>query len=190
LHYDELLRLAKLNSDHKEKVIELEPAIIESLANTDPKYPALEVGSRYGGSSCLILAHIEKEAKHRPFVTVDVDPEHERIREWTGKLGVPWTHYRTSQEEFVSKNSTVFGFVYLDADHEEARVKRDIGLLIPYIAPGGIIAVDDVENWSSLPSYEGLERVDYSEAWKALGYEEHWQGWHSGHHFIAYRKSL
>lgn len=183
MSYEELLKLASEKSDHGDRVVELEPAIEEAIRNTSPEYPALEIGNREGGSALLIMLYINTEGKRRDFITCDTNSWPKLIVEWTKKLGINSAHYQMTQELFVAdvaKNYT-FGFVYLDADHNQTNVVRDIGILIPRLAKGAIVAVDDVESWGELPGFEGLERIEFAVD------EGHKLGVH-GHHIIYYRR--
>ena len=179
--YEELLKLASEKSDHGDRVVELKPAIEEAIRNTSPEYPALEIGNREGGSALLILAHLGKEGKHRELITADVNDCAKIVAERAGNLSIPYRHFKGTQEDFVKNNAMTFGFVYLDADHVQTNVVRDIGILIPRLAKGAIVAVDDVEDWGELPSFEGLERIEYAvDEGNKLGVH--------GHHAAFYRK--
>ena len=183
MSYEEMLEIAKSASDHEVRVQEFEPAIIESFAHTDTQFPALEIGNGAGGSAILILAHIHKEGKHRELLTADAHDCPQLIVDWAKKLDIPHKHTQMAQELFVTdvaKNYTL-GFVYLDADHDPTNVVRDIGILIPRLAKGAIVAVDDVEDWGELPGFEGLERIEYAvDEGNKLGVH--------GHHISFWRK--
>jgi hypothetical protein len=93
-------------------------------------------------------------------------------------------HCQRPQKDFVRENHIVpFGFVYLDADHAMEPVIEDAKTLAPHMVENAIMAIDDVESWSSLPdlSAVGLQRVDFK-------VDEGGQAWPSGHHVIFYRK--
>lgn len=176
-----MLEIAKTKSDHGDRVVELEPAIEEAIRNTSPEYPALEIGNLKGGSALLILAHIDKEGKHRELITADVGDYVKIVADWAGKLGIPHRHFKGTQEDFVKNSTMTFGFVYLDADHDRTNVVRDIGILIPRLTKGAIVAVDDVEDWGELPGFEDLERIEYAvDEGNKLGVH--------GHHIAFYRK--
>jgi cephalosporin hydroxylase len=179
MSYEEMLAEAKAKSDHHDRVTELEPALMASLSATDPTLPVLEIGNRDGGSGILIMWH----ARPREFVSCDIGPAPGIFAEWSAKLGVRHTHFQSSQKDFINgeaKNHT-WGFVYFDADHREEDVMEDMKAMVPYLARGCILAVDDVNEWSSLPEVEGLEMVDFHmDEGTSLG--KH------GHHFMAWRK--
>ena len=180
--YEEALKEATEHSDHGARVIELEPAIKEALANTLPEYPFLEIGNRDGGSAILIMWYIANEGKNRAFETCDTGEQSKNIAEWVQKLNVNYLGYNQKlQYGFVRQNERVYGFIYLDADHKYENVKEDLNILKEFVCKGGIIAVDDVEGWPDLPYIEGTALVNYDID------EGEKRGSH-GHHFIAYRK--
>ena len=171
--FEEVLKVAQDHSDHGTRVQEFEPALIQALRDTSPKNPVLEIGNRDGGSALWIMWNIYEEAEQRKLITVDVNDQPTLIAEWATKLGLPVVeHHRMAQEDFVKglvwlpvsdiPTARCYGFVYLDADHGEATVTRDMRILANYVCKGGIIAVDDVESWKELPVVEGLERIEFN----------------------------
>jgi len=161
LSYDKMQELSA-RSDHASRIIsELAPPLKE-LSKWET-LPALEVGNRDGGSAIVILYYLQ-QVPRTWFTTVDVTECPPIITEWVEKLGIPHKHWKMPQADFMEKhmNSTNrWGFVFLDADHSQATCSADIRKLIPLMERGGIIAVDDVNDWPTLPEFEGLERVKY-----------------------------
>lgn len=181
MEYEEILKLAKTNSDHGDRVQEFEPALVESLANTNEIYPALEIGNKDGGSGVLIMWHLWKENKKRVFISVDLNDAPSLFVEYAEKLGIDWAHYKKPQAEFIKENGVMYGFVYLDAEHDMYKVKEDVIKLTPVLAKGCIVAIDDVEGWEELPEFYNLQRVEYNiDEGKSLG--KH------GHHIAFYRR--
>ena len=166
-----VLRTAQDHSDHGTRVQEFEPALIQSLRDTSPENPVLEIGNRDGGSALWIMWNLYEDAERRKLITVDVNAQPTLIAEWATKLEIPTEHHKMSQEDFIKgllylPNSEIttarcYAFVYLDADHGEATVTRDLRILANYVCKGGIIAVDDVESWKELPVIDGLERIEF-----------------------------
>lgn len=180
--YEEALKEASEKSDHGKRVIELEPAIKEALANTSPEYPFLEIGNRDGGSAILTMWYIANENKNRAFETCDTAEQSKNIAEWVQKLNINYLgHNKKTQFDFVRQNERFYGFIYLDANHKYEEVKEDLSILKEFVCKGAIIAIDDVEGWPELPHIEGLEMVEYQVD------EGEKRGEH-GHHFISYRK--
>lgn len=167
-----VLKLAQDHSDHGARVQEFEPALIQSLRDTPTNAPVLEIGNRDGGSALWIMWNLYEEAEQRKLITVDINAQPTLIAEWATKFGLPTVeHHSMSQENFIKgllllpkspiPTSSCYGFVYLDADHGELTVPRDMKILANYVCKGGIIAVDDVEGWPELPVIDGMERIEF-----------------------------
>ena len=156
-----MLQIASPKSDHGSRVVEVKFALEESLRNTLSVYPALEIGNREGGSALYIMWHLQTEGKNRLFVTCDVNNAPQLLSDFARDWKMDWAHFKMTQERFIKDSMFTFGFVYLDADHEYTTVKRDLELLVPKLAKGCIVAVDDVHQWQELPVIEGLEQVIY-----------------------------
>lgn len=163
MNYDEMKEHAKY-SDHQQRIIsELEQPLKDALARTPPSFPVLEIGNREGGSAAVQLYYIGLEDKKRRFVTVDSGDAVRRIAQISESLGIDWKHYKSAQTDWVKQNVETFGFIFLDADHDQTNVSRDMRILAPYLAEGGVMAVDDCQEWKEIPSFEevGLHRVYY-----------------------------
>jgi predicted O-methyltransferase YrrM len=189
---EKMLKLAETYSDHKRRITsEIGPPLRE-LSKRDTLL-ALEVGNREGGSAIVILYYLQ----HVPrswFITVDVGPCPPLITEWVEKLGIPHKHWKMTQAEYFDGPAKVemapgqttvpYGFVFLDADHGQSSCSADIRKLTPSMEKGGVIAVDDVDVWQTLPEFEGLERVNYEGVdqgdFKAPSH---------GHHIAYWRKT-
>jgi cephalosporin hydroxylase len=164
MNYEEMLEGAK-SSDHHERIIsELEQPLKDALANTPSSAAVLEIGNREGGSAVVELYYIALEGKARKFVTVDAgDPNPQLIKDWVTRTSTSHEYHKSSQEDFVKGNTADYGFIFLDSDHDEARVTRDMRVLAPYLHLGGMLAVDDTHEWKEIPDLEdvGLKRVYY-----------------------------
>lgn len=157
---DEVVQLAK-RSDHNERIIsELKPALTVAFLTTKAENPCLEIGCREGGSGSYTMHWIRREGLGRKFYSVDSDecPQlfHEIVKNWQ----IQHRHYKQSQESFILEilpnlNETL-GFVFLDADHSYENVVKHMKALIPYLANGAIVAVDDVDGWKEIPKIEGV----------------------------------
>lgn len=187
---EEILALAVTRSDHGQRVFELEPAIDMAL-NNNLAGPILQIGNGEGGSALLILDKLSKlklNDRLLELYTVDTNPAPSIIGIWADKLGIFYQHFTCSQEEFVKDEATYVRFlrwslVYLDADHRYESVVRDMKLLVKNIAKNGILIVDDVDGWETIPELVdvGLERVDYKvDEGPKLGPH--------GHHVAVWRK--
>ena len=184
MNYDEMLQHSEA-SDHGRRIVsELEQAIKESFANTSIDYPALEIGNRDGGSAIVAIYYIGLVEPRRKFVSVDSGACPARITEWTGKLGIPHQHFQMPQADFVKDDKTEWGFIFLDADHGYETVKRDMEILAPRLAKGGMMVVDDVHEWPELPVIEGLERIEL----KVDEGDRDWSNTKTGHHIAFWRK--
>ena len=182
ISYEDILKEASEKSDHGKRVIELEPALKDALANTSPEYSCLEIGNRDGGSAILTMWYIANENKNRAFETCDTAEQSKNIAEWVQKLNINYLgHNQKPQYDFVRHNERVYGFIYLDAEHGYEPIKADLNILKEFVCKGAIIAVDDVEGWPDLPAIDGLEMVEFQTD------EGEKKGLY-GHHCIAYRK--
>lgn len=161
MEYEEILGIAASHSDHRERVVEIKPALEDALRNTSPIYPVLEIGNREGGSALLIMWHLYIEARGRGMVTVDIGKETSLITEWKQRLRITAPHFISKQRDYVKGMQTPWAFVYLDADHNEASCVEDLQTFSPHMVPMGIVAVDDVHEWKSLPIIEGMLRIAY-----------------------------
>jgi len=155
ISYDEMLVLASGNSDHQQRVIELEPPLVDALTNTEP-LQVLEIGNGSGGSGLLILYHIWKIGKGHAFTTVDRNDCPKLILEWAEKFKVPHSHFKLDQQQFIEKLETAYSFIYLDADHRETEVKQDALVLGRQLVRGGVLVIDDVNEWKTLPDLSGV----------------------------------
>ena len=156
MDYDEMLKEAE-SSDHGQRIVkELEPALKDALSRTTA--PALEIGNREGGSGAVIIYYLDLEGRNRRFVTVDINVAPERIT----RLAKNHEHFRAEQKDWVVQNKEIFGFMFLDAEHDRDPVVKDMETLAPYLAEGGIMVVDDTNDWKDIPDdFAGLKRTDY-----------------------------
>lgn len=161
MEYEEILKIAASYSDHRERVVEIKPALEDSLRNTSPIYPVLEIGNREGGSTLLIMWHLYIEARGRHMITVDINKEASLITEWKQRLRINVQHFSMRQRDFVEGPQAFWAFVYLDADHEEPSCVEDLRRFSNHMVPNGIVAVDDVQEWKNLPIIEGMMRITY-----------------------------
>ncbi len=155
------------SSDHGSRIVkELEQPLKDALSRTDPAYGVLEIGNREGGSGVVQLYYIALEGKGRRFVTVDINDVPTRIKKWVEKDGVNHQHFRAEEKNWVRDNKETFAFIFLDAEHDQKAVIEHMKTLAPYLTTGGIMVVDDTNQWpgvpdGDLPEVEGLKRVDY-----------------------------
>ena len=162
MNYEELLSVASSLSDHGKRVTEIEPSIKEALS-TPSEYPFLEIGNREGGSAILTMWYVAQENKRRGFETCDVSEQSRNIAEYVQKFDINYLgHNKQPQFDFVRHNERIYGFIYLDAEHGYEKVKDDLNILKEFVCSGGIIAIDDVEDWPDLPYIEGMELVLYN----------------------------
>lgn len=72
------------------------------------------------------------------------------------KLDVPLIFCDSAKAANFFKDNGCF-FVFLDADHEEESVRRDINAWLPKIAPGGILAGHDYEHPKAVKLHPGVK---------------------------------
>ena len=157
--YEEILIRAIAQSDHHERVQEIEPAIIDAIKNTPIYAPIIEIGNREGGSAILLMWH----SKGRRFYTCDAGACPKMILEYVPKFDLSdYEHFQMTQREFVTEHLPAYiGFIYFDADHNRDSVMEDVRTTIPHLVKGAIVAIDDVNMWDTLASFEGLEEISY-----------------------------
>lgn len=176
---EEILNLCKNHSDHRERVQEFLPALLEGLKQEGN---IMETGNGAGGSGLFILYHMKEDGRERIFITNDAKPCPQLITEYATKWNIPHTHYQMPIEQFVNELPPLhFTFIYHDSDHYYSRVSGQLEKLAEKLVKGGIMAVDDVNEWPSIPTIQNLEPVKYeTDEGKKLGTH--------GHHIAFYRK--
>jgi SAM-dependent methyltransferase len=98
---------------------------------------AIELGVLRGDFSRQILARAMPSVLH--LVDIDFGPLASDIR---GDPSVR-LHRGLTLEVMPGFPDAAFDFIYVDADHSYPAVRRDIGLAVPKLKPGGIIAFND-----------------------------------------------
>lgn len=114
----------------------------------------LEVGSFRGYTTRIIAEHAPEGSQ---VVAVDRDPRHgeaylntplaDKIERRIGEI----THAAFERDPKAS-----YDFMFLDADHSYAAVKKDTDILLPLLANDGIIIWHDYGNWGRLSGRNGV----------------------------------
>jgi hypothetical protein len=177
----QLFNMAKERTDNPSSVELVREMAHKVFGHVGPEHPALEFGTRWGGSALALLSAILDRDRIRPLITVDPYgdlPYHADLKEvsWTysnahyrGTMsrlssvaegcGLNWMHLMMKDSDYMEHLwSSVpiylcpkpllrptFSFVYLDAEHTEEAVRRQLTWLKGKIAKGGLVVVDDAD---------------------------------------------
>lgn len=118
------------------------------LVRTRRPDTVLEVGVADGTSSFVLLAALNRN-DHGRLVSVDVDPRAGVIAaedpRWDRRIHTPESADR--QLAALAAEIGPVDVFYHDALHQYAPQTRDLYAVLPVMAPGGVVVVDDI-NWS------------------------------------------
>ncbi len=113
------------------------------LAQIAPDGIAVECGVAHGGSlACWAAARVGRG----PIVGVDVKFR-QGVRERLDAYGYGITYLEMPSWDGANKVKQSVAFAFIDSDHSEAGVPRDIAVWPDKIAPGGILAFHDYDVW-------------------------------------------
>lgn len=114
----------------------------------------LEVGSFRGFTARMLAAHTPETTR---LVTVDRDPRHgsayrgtplaARIERRVGVVG---------PEVFAGDGPGSYQLIFLDAEHAYAEVRHDTEVLLPLLAPDGILVWHDYAPWGHYSGRNGV----------------------------------
>jgi SAM-dependent methyltransferase len=115
----------------------------------------LELGTALGRSTVCLAQ------QGRQVVSVDVQDQSE-AKEWCRRYGVEErvVFHQGEVERIVPRLEERFDMVFIDTEHDETSVKRDIEAALPMLRPGGLIAFHDYPD----PGWPDVRRVvdDYA----------------------------
>lgn len=107
-----------------------------------------EVGVQAGEFSRTIL----EVCRPQVLELIDIDTQRFKLTEQFSaeiEAGVVNVHERDSAQKISEYPDAYFDFIYIDADHAYAGVKRDIAAAYPKVRPGGYLLFNDYTFWSS-----------------------------------------
>lgn len=125
------------------------------ITTVDPNYPICVLGSIFGVKEKKRVLEYAREAFHHfsiskritileGFLSSPTTTYWDRyLRDWNGEPGVI-DHEAVSVVGNRIAATAPFDAVFIDADHSSAAVYNDLSLVAPYLAPKGLIALDDV----------------------------------------------
>ena len=176
-----IIEEAKKHSDHHARVTEWELPILRALAETPKGTPMLEIGVQNGGSLLYLMSLVSAIDPSRIIISVDVQKSPGICQEWADRLNLGWKHFESSQRDFVLSNRMSFAYANFDADHRAKECQEDIRMFTQYMIEGGILVKDDVDQWDTIPEFEGMKRIVFD-----IDEGTH-RGKH-GHHTASWRK--
>lgn len=108
--------------------------------------PMLEIGSRFGGSTVLMLA---AGGELRDLVSIDTAPEHAPESRWFfERQEVSERLTLLQQDSKIRLAGQRFGLIFIDGDHSYEGVKGDVEAHWPNVIPGGLVAFHDAYDQS------------------------------------------
>jgi predicted O-methyltransferase YrrM len=121
----------------------------------------LELGTRTGESTVVLLAATREISGHVTSVDVAPCPEAKRKVEQAGLAG-HWT-FILSDDLALDWNRSI-DHLFIDTSHEYLRTKRELGKFEPFVRRGGVISLHDttshIDVWRSVTEYfEGRKDV-------------------------------
>lgn len=127
----------------------------QTLQQGDNSYSYVEVGSHSGASTTALLINIVKENESRKVISIDncsyPEVNREIFRNNLKQYGLlePVEEVNTSSLEFDPRDN-IYSIVFLDGDHTEGTVSKEIELFDNHIAVGGIICGHDYQNFAGV----------------------------------------
>ena len=127
--------------------------LLKLVLCTKPKR-LLEIGSFRGYTALYLAQHISADAT---IVTVDRYPDHgEAYRNTLFANKIERRVGEMSAEVFSNDESGTYDFIFIDADHTYAGVKRDTELVLRLVSKEGFVVWHDYANWGYFNGYNGV----------------------------------
>lgn len=178
---DDLFNRALATTDNPPSMYVIREQARKVFGRIEASHPALEIGTRRGGSAFAVLAAILESDRRRALVTVDPYgdlPYRADLGEtpWTYSndlfreameglaarvraCGLNWVHYMMRDVDYMEcvwprvplyvqtppLQRPTFAFVYLDGEHTEEAVRRQLSWLRGKVVEGGMILIDDAD---------------------------------------------
>lgn len=139
------------------------------LAKQAPDGTAVECGVFCGRS---VAAWAPKRYGRGTIVAIDNWTDRDRLRETflfnMTQLGIHCRVITGNSWEAARKVGAV-AFCFIDADHHEEGIGRDVPAWTPKIIPGGIIAFHDYETWKTPAVREAVDKWQQTAQWDVIG---------------------
>lgn len=117
----------------------------------------LEIGSFRGYTAKLLAEHTPPDAK---IVAFDRNPQHgAAYRDTPLAAKIERRVGEMDQGAFAADPRSSFDLIFVDADHRYAAVKRDTDIVLPLLAPDGILVWHDYANWGRFSQLNGVPEV-------------------------------
>lgn len=114
----------------------------------------LEVGSYRGHTTKLLAVHTPADSR---IIAVDRDPRHgEAYRDTPLAAKIERRVGEVCVGAFAADTRQSYDLIFLDADHTYAAVKHDTEVLLPLLAPSGMIVWHDYANWGRISKKNGV----------------------------------
>jgi predicted O-methyltransferase YrrM len=148
------------------------------LARQAPDGPAVEVGVWKGGS---ILCWARARRERGPIHAVDNFYDHREHRPGADKRRETFHRNRhasglditvweqMSYEAAANFEDDSLAFCFIDADHDESGITKDVPAWVPKIKPGGIIVFHDYGTWKCPAVVEAVDAWQARDPWERLG---------------------
>lgn len=122
--------------------------VLAALAVANDSRTLIEVGGFQGFTSKRIVRALAKLRYECAYIVCEIDPQRAKHVRDILKLCAPlnvdtFVDVADSHEWIPTLADTSVDFAWLDGNHEKAHVAREIELLLPKMAPGGIICGHD-----------------------------------------------
>jgi hypothetical protein len=114
----------------------------------------LEIGSYRGYTALYLAQHLAPDAK---IVTVDRYPEHgEAYRNTSYANKIERRVGDIASAIFSEDKPASYDFIFIDADHSYAGVRRDTELVLPLVSEKGLVVWHDYANWGFFDEKNGV----------------------------------
>ena len=131
---------------------------VYDMAERAPHGLSIEAGVMCGSS--VLTWHVARFVRGQAYaVDIEKRPEFEGNQE---RYNLPVVFLKGKSWEVAGKFVERFAFCFIDADHTEAGIPKDIAAYTPLIMPGGIILFDDYGR-----DKPGVVVQKYVDAWNA-----------------------
>jgi len=164
-------------------LLEGEHEFLWELACRPGAGPILEIGSWMGKSSCILAgACAQASPESRVFCVDPFDMKGPFVQEWYHRLfihrdaGGTYSEFLRHADRLGFRRWAVpvparseailpflkpgFRMVFIDAGHTYSEVRRDAGLSLPLLSPGGVLALHDAAGPTAWPGIARYVRED------------------------------